>query len=80
MSKSVIVEARKELIRAGCTNATGNALRFMYANLLAFEQGLSITANSVAWPIPEVFDQVMGITDEEIRASYLRLRSRWKEE
>jgi len=69
-----LIAASKELTRCGTAHATGNALRLMYANLLAFEKRLSVTTKSMSWPIPELFDELTGANDEEIRFNYLKLR------
>ena len=66
--------ARKELHRVGTSKATGDVLCFMYANMLAFEQHLSAKANSISWPIPEFFEQLIDETDEQIRKNYLKSR------
>ncbi len=72
-----IKDARKELKRVGTAHAKGDALRFMYANLLAFEQGLSVTANSINWPIPDLYavlgkannDSILDLVQKIRRAS-----------
>jgi hypothetical protein len=61
-----IKEAKKELIRVGCSKAEGDALRFMYANMLAFEQGLSVEANSIDWPIPGLYKELGEVPDSGI--------------
>lgn len=61
-----IREARRELIRVGCSKAEGDALRFMCANLLAFEQRLSVEANSIKWPIPEFYAELGEVSDDKI--------------
>lgn len=65
--------ARKKLRCVGTSKATGDALCFMYANLLAFEHHLSTKTNSVVWPIPDYFEQLIGETDAQIRDNYLKL-------
>ena len=74
MNQKRILNARKELQRIGTSKASGDALRFMYANMLAFERGLSVTANSIVWPIPDLFNKITGVTAGEIRDSYLELK------
>lgn len=69
-----IKEARKELKRVGCSQAKGDALRFMYANLLAFEQGLSIEPNSVAWPISEFYRKLGNVPDDKIYDKMKKMR------
>jgi len=61
-----IKEARKELMRIGCSKAEGDALRFMYANILAFEQGLSVESNSIEWPVPDLYKELGEVPDSEI--------------
>ena len=61
-----IKDARKELKRVGCSKATGDALRFMYANMIAFKQCLSNKANSIDWPIPELYAKLSTIPDDQI--------------
>ena len=69
-----IKEARKELIRVGCSKAKGDALRFMYANLLAFELRLSTTPNSIVWPIPELYEKFGKAPDDKILDRMKELR------
>lgn len=66
--------ARKELKRVGTSKATGDAMCFMYAHMLAFERHLSVNPFSISWPIPETFEELIDETDEQIRDNYLRLR------
>ncbi len=61
-----IKKARKQLIRVGCSKAEGDVLRFMYANLLAFEQRLSTTSNSLEWPIPDLYKELGEEPDSRI--------------
>lgn len=68
-----IKEARRQLIKHGCSKAEGDVLRFMYANLLAFEHRLSIKANSFAWPIPQLYEALGKVADSEIASEYRRL-------
>lgn len=69
-----IKKARKELIRVGCTKAKGDALRFMYANLLAFEQGLSVKPNNVDWPVPDLYAELGQVVDTQIYARVQEIR------
>ena len=71
-----IKDARKELKRVGTSKAEGDALRFMYANLLAFEQGLSSRGNSIDWPIPEFYAVLGTVPDDEIRNKYKQLQGK----
>jgi hypothetical protein len=61
-----IKEARKELRRVGTSRAEGDALRYMYANLLAFHWGMSRKANSLLWPIPVLYEHLGSVPDDEI--------------
>ena len=69
-----IKEARKDLIKTGCAKAKGDTLRFMYANLLAFEQRLSSTPNSIKWPIPELYRKLGTVPDNKIYEKVKRMR------
>ncbi len=72
-----IKEARKELKRIGTSNAEGDSLRFMYANLAAFEACLSSKANSTVWPIPEMYADLGKYPDDKIREGFYALRKKW---
>ena len=69
-----IKEARKELIRVGCSKAEGDALRFMYANMLAFELRLSIEPNSINWPVPGFYDILGTVSNDEIYSKFKQMR------
>lgn len=69
-----IKEARKNLIRTGCSKAEGDALRFMYANLLAFERRLSSKPNSIKWPIPELYRELGTVPDDKIYDKVKQMR------
>lgn len=71
-----IKEARKDLIQRGCSKAEGDALRFMYANLLAFELRLSNTPNSIKWPIPELYKELGTVPDNKIYDKLKQIRMR----
>ena len=68
-----IKDARKELKRAGCSGAEGDALRFMYANLLAFKLYLSTKANSISWPVPDLYAELGTVPDDKIRAKFMEI-------
>ena len=69
-----IKDARKELKRAGCSGAEGDALRFMYANLLAFKLYLNTKANSISWPVPDLYAELGTVPDNKIRAKFMEIR------
>jgi len=66
--------AQKELKKVGCARAKGDALRFMYANLLAFEFGLSSKANITEWPIPEIYKELKTVSDDKVYEKVQELR------
>lgn len=72
-----IKEARKQLKRTGTSKATGDALRFMYANLIAFHVRLSVKANSIAWPIPEIYEALGNYPDNKIRRGFYEVGKKW---
>ncbi len=72
-----IKEARKQLKTVGTSRAEGDALRFMYANLIAFHACLSSKANSINWPIPEIYTDLGRYPDDKIHAGFKRLRGEW---
>ncbi len=72
-----IKEARKELIRIGTSKAEGDALRFMYANLTAFQACLSSKANSIDWPIPEIYKELGDYPDDKIREGFYAMNKKW---
>ncbi len=72
-----IKEARKQLKAIGTSRAEGDALRFMYANLIAVEAGLSGKANSIVWPIPEIYKDLGRYPDDKIHSGLKRLRGKW---
>ncbi len=74
-----IKKARKELIRVGCSKAEGDALRFMYANILAFEQGLSVKANSINWPIPGLYKELGEVPDSGIYRKVQLIREQFED-
>lgn len=61
-----IKEARKELKKIGHGKAEGDALRFMYANLIALLAHLSVKSNSIQWPIPEIYAELGKVSDKDI--------------
>jgi len=70
-----IKQARAELKRVGTAHAQGDALRFMFANLLAFEHHLSApVANSIKWPIPLLYAALGRVSTDEIWSEFKRLR------
>ena len=73
-----IKEARKELKRIGTSNATGDALRFMYTGLIAFEACLSSDIHSVAWPADKIFAELQTYADNDIRVGYKEVGDKWK--
>lgn len=72
-----IKEARKELKRVGTSKAEGDALRFMYANLTAFQAYLSNKANSIDWPIPEIYKELGEFSDDKIREGFYAMNKKW---
>ncbi len=68
-----IQEARKELKRVGTSHAEGDALRFMYANMLAFEHRMSVDPLNTKWPVNCLYEHLQGTPDGEIRTEYKRL-------
>ena len=73
-----ILEAQKELKRIGTSKATGDALRFMYANLIAFETSLNCEGNSTNWPIPKIYAELGAFSDDAIRDGYKQIGAKWK--
>ncbi len=69
-----IKEARKKLKQVGTSKAEGDALRFMFANLLAFEQGLSVKGNSIDWPIPNFYEILGKVPDDKIYDEVKQIR------
>ena len=72
-----IKDARKELKAVGTSKAEGDALRFMYANLTAFQACLSIKANSVDWPISEIYEELGTYPDDKIREGFYAMNKKW---
>jgi len=74
-----IKEAREELIQIGCSKAEGDALRFMYANMLAFEQGLSVEPNSINWPVPDFYKILGEVPDSGIHRKVQLMREEFED-
>ena len=74
-----IEDARKKLKQVGTSKAESDALRFMYANLLAFEQGLSTQSNSIDWPIPDFYTALGKVPNDKIYDEVARLRRKFNE-
>ena len=72
-----IKDARKELKRVGTSKAEGDALRFMYANLVACQACLSSKANSINWPIPEIYEGLGSYPDDKIRDGFREMIRKW---
>jgi len=62
-----IKEARKELKRVGCSKAEGDALRFMYANLIAFQWHLINSSCRIDWPVSEIYQELGKVADNKIQ-------------
>lgn len=72
-----IKDAKKLLKKTGTSKATGDAVRFMFANLIAFEIGLSIAGNSTDWPIPEIYADLGKYPEDELLNGRKEVRAKW---
>ena len=70
-------QARNKLKAVGTSKAEGDALRFMYANLTAFQACLSTKANSVDWPISEIYEELGTYPDDKIREGFYAMNKKW---
>lgn len=68
-----VSEARKELRKVGCSKAQGDALRYMYASLVAVQCNLTGKMDHIKWPIPQLYRHLQGVDDGSIATEARKL-------